>query len=114
MGQSPWVLVLMLQRRSWPGWDVEHLAQVGQVFSSSHMFLPGASDSLATGWPLQRVILMTICSGSWPRSLVRLVPMPKPVGTAMAKALEQLMMRGTVSASLKISVLVSGSTRWLR
>jgi len=27
------------------------------------MFLEGVSESLATGWPLQRTILMTICSG---------------------------------------------------
>lgn len=31
---------------------------------SSHMLLPGESDSFATGWPLQRTILMTICSGT--------------------------------------------------
>ncbi len=30
---------------------------------SSHMLLPGESDSFATGWPLQRTILMTICNG---------------------------------------------------
>lgn len=30
---------------------------------SSHMFLPGESDSFATGCPLQRTIFITICSG---------------------------------------------------
>ena len=36
----------------------------GILLSIAIMPLPGVSDNLATGWPLQRVILMTICSGS--------------------------------------------------
>jgi hypothetical protein len=33
------------------------------------MVLPGLSESLATGWPLQRVSFITMCSVSSPMSL---------------------------------------------
>ncbi len=45
--------------------DLEHLAQVGQVLLVvAHVLGRACPDSLATGWSLQRIILMTICSGS--------------------------------------------------
>src|SRR6218665_805973 len=82
------------------------------------MPLPGESASLATGCPLQRVILMTTCSGSCagglPRSLVRWVPMPKANWQRPRNCRYNSMVRVTVSASLKISVLLCGSTRSLR
>jgi hypothetical protein len=43
------------------------------------MVLPGLSLSFATGRPLHDVILMTMDSGSNPKSLVKFVPMPKEV-----------------------------------
>ncbi|MNT63359.1 hypothetical protein D3C72_2011680 [compost metagenome] len=50
-----------------------------------HRVLPGESDSFATDWPLQRTSFMTMLSGVKPTSLVRLVPMPKPVMMRSAK-----------------------------
>ena len=44
--------------------------------SSSHSVLPGESESLATGWPLQAVIFMTMLSALCGVSLERSVPMP--------------------------------------
>ena len=73
--------------------------------------LPGESDNLATGCPLHEVSFITMLSGVMPRSLVRLVPMPKPVWVRPAKWRYSRIAVGMSSPSEKTSRLVLASTR---
>ena len=46
--------------------------------------LPGESEILATVWPLAATSFITMLIGARPTSLVKLVPMPKPVSARSA------------------------------
>ncbi len=68
------------------------------------MPLPNESEILATGFPLTRTSLITICNGSYPNSLVSDVPIPKLVLILSLKAIAKSIAFGTVRPSEKTAV----------
>lgn len=52
------------RRRNQAGGNSNTCRKYARYAGSSHIVFSGASETFATGWPLQRTIFITICSGS--------------------------------------------------
>src|SRR5262245_55070653 len=94
--------------------EAENLPEVAQVARVLFVVLARRVGHLRHRLAVALVILITMLIGSWPRSLVRLVPMPNAVCARPWKRRAISIASGTESWSEKISVLVRGSTRLRR